>query len=245
MIEINQLFVPKRLQYVSAELAPGQLVCLLGANGAGKSSLLAAIAGLLTPSSGDIRLFDQPIKDYSLAQLAQFRCFQEQHSISQFELTVQEALNFFTNGADLPHELETALEINQFSKRKLNTLSGGECRRVHIARVILQIWPAIEKGKGVVLLDEPIQGLDFKHQHLIFRLLQQIAVGGSLVLLSHHDLNLARRYAQRILLLQEGEVIADGDCSAVMNKVSLEKAFDCKIDVFDQGENSQLFQSYL
>lgn len=245
MLKLENITISRRLESVSLEFQAGQMVCLLGANGAGKSSLLSAVSGLLTCASGQIIISDKDIAAYSLSQLASFRCYQEQQSISHFELTVEDALSFFSANTDLPERLDAALEIGQFAKRKLNTLSGGESRRVHIARVLLQIWPAIIEGRGLILLDEPIQGLDFKHQHLIFKLLKEFTTAGNLVLLSHHDLNLAHRYSDRVILMLQGKVIANGDVDSVMNKAFLEQAFGCKIDSIEDQSNNRLFQSYL
>jgi ABC-type hemin transport system ATPase subunit len=245
MLKLENITVTRRLESVSLELQAGQMVCLLGANGAGKSSLLSVVSGLLHTTSGLTMINDKDINAYSASHLASFRCYQEQQSISHFELTVEDALSFFSTTTEIPERLDKALEISQFAKRKLNTLSGGESRRVHIARVLLQIWPAIINGTGLILLDEPIQGLDFKHQHLIFKLLQEFASAGNLVLLSHHDLNLANRYSDRVLLMLDGKVIANGAPNAEMNKTFLEQAFGCKIDCIEDQFNNRLFQSYL
>lgn len=245
MLILEKLTITKRLDSVSLQLQAGQMVCLLGANGAGKSSLLSAVSGLLPCTSGRVSINGKDIAGYSINQLASFRSYQEQQSISHFDITVDDALSFFSAATDLPQRLDTALEIGQFRTRKLSSLSGGESRRVHIARVLLQIWPAINKGQGLIILDEPIQGLDFKHQHLIFKLLNEFAKEGNLVLLSHHDLNLASRYSDRIILMLKGKVIANGDVRSVMNKAFLEQVFDCKIESLEDQHNNRLFQSYL
>jgi ABC-type hemin transport system ATPase subunit len=245
MLKLEDMTVVKRLDSVGLRLEAGQMVCLLGANGAGKSSLLSVASGLLPFNSGEIRVNGKEIAAYSASQLASFRCYQEQQVISHFEITVDDALSFFSSTTDLPARLDAALEIDQFRKRKLNSLSGGESRRVHIARVLLQIWPAILKGQGLILLDEPIQGLDFKHQHLIFELFSEFAKAGNLVVLSLHDLNLASRYSDRVILMLKGKVIANGDVNSVMNKALLEQAFECKIEVLEDSFNNRLFHSYL
>src|SRR5690606_34501352 len=115
---------------------------------------------------------------------------------------VNESLYFFIpNLFEIPEQLESALEIGPFLNKSMQQLSGGELRRVQIARALLQIWPAIERGHALVLLDEPLQGLDLRHQSLLMQLLTDIAAKGNSLIISNHDLNLCYRYADKVALL--------------------------------------------
>lgn len=248
MIEIKNLSLPKRLTNINIATQAGEFVHILGANGAGKSSLLSALAGLIPIESGQV-LFElndkqQEIQQLSLPQLSRFRCFQEQQQQTPFDLTVQESLQFFANFQQLPDQLEAGLEIAPFLTRKIKSLSGGESRRVHIARVLLQIWPKLMEGEGLVLMDEPIQGLDFRHQHLLFQLLKCLSKLGNTIIVSHHDLNLCFTYSDHVWLMKHGEIFQSGINSDVMTDQLLSDAYACKICQYS-NQNEVIFQTYL
>lgn len=245
MLQFSQLTVSKRLCAVSGEANAGQFVHVLGMNGSGKSSLLLTLAGLLSPDSGHIRLLEQSISDYSLPQLARIRCLQEQQQSTAFALSVAEILQFYSGLAAIPELLEQALEVNAFWTRQINHLSGGEARRVHIARCLMQVWPAIEQGKALVLLDEPNQGLDFKHQLLLFHLLKRIAGKGNVVIVNHHELNLAEQFADRIWLMQDGRMVAQADALDRISYQTLSGIFGCQIRSAWDDEGNKIFQTFL
>ncbi|MDP5129548.1 MAG: ATP-binding cassette domain-containing protein [Paraglaciecola sp.] len=245
MVKFEKLSVTGRLNAVSGHVDKGDFVHVLGTNGAGKSSLLSAIAGLLELDSGLVLLNGLSIVDYSLPQLASFRCFQEQQQSSAFALTVSEVLYFFSECYDLPDDLEDALELTNLMHKPLNQLSGGEARRVHIARTLLQVWPAIKLGQAIILLDEPTQGLDFKHQHLLFSLLARLSDSGSAVVVNHHDLNLCQQYANKIWLLQQGQIVKTmGSLQSISND-DLSHIFSCGIRFAIDEAGNKIFQTYL
>lgn len=248
MIQIDNVSLPKRLANINIAAQPGEFVHVLGANGAGKSSLLSVMAGLIAVESGQI-LFQlngkqHEIQQLSLQQLSHFRCFQEQQQQSPFDLTVLESLKFFANFRQLPDQLEAGLEIAPFLPRKIKSLSGGESRRVHIARVLLQIWPKLMAGEGLVLMDEPIQGLDFKHQHLLFQLLKSLSSLGNTIVASHHDLNLCFAYSDHVWLMKQGEIFQSGINSDVMTDALLSEIYACKVRQYT-NQNDVIFKTYL
>jgi vitamin B12 transport system ATP-binding protein len=245
MLAFSNLCIKNRLRSVSGSAAAGQFVHLLGANGSGKSSLLAAISGLLAIDSGNITLHCQDVNDYSLAQLADFRCLQEQQQNTVFSISVKESLEFFAPQGEFPACLEKALEIKSFMHRPLSELSGGESRRVQIARVLWQVWKAVEQGQALILLDEPVQGLDFRHQHLLFLMLTEQARKGNVVVVSHHDLNICQQYAQQVWLMQNGEIFMQGDVDHVLRAEHLQGIFDCEVRSFIDHQGKSLFQTYL
>ncbi len=244
MLVIEDCQLVPRLQTINACSEAGQQIHLLGENGAGKSTLLHILSGLLSPEKGKVEFRGQDVHQMPLNQLAHFRAYQEQQQQTHFSLKVEESLQFFSRTQGLPSELEQALEIVDFLSRPLQTLSGGELRRVHLARVMLQIWPALSSGHGFLLLDEPTQGLDFRHQHQLFMLLSILCERGNTVVVSHHDLNLCYRYAQQIWLLKGGALLAQGAPQQVMNCNILETAFTCKIEQVD-GPKGRLFRTYM
>lgn len=245
MLRLIDISLHNRLSGVSVSAEAGQVIHVLGANGAGKSSLLSVLSGLAPFDRGTIEFHQQSIKGFSLQQLGSFRCLQEQQQSTVFPITVQESLAFFAPHGAFPELLEQALEIKPFMARKLNELSGGENRRVQIARALWQIWPAIESGQGLILLDEPVQGLDFRHQHLLFTLLQRVAQKGNVVIVNHHDLNLCQQYAHRVWLMKNGELVLQGSVQEALQDEALVSVFDCEIRSIIDQQGNKLFQSYL
>ncbi|WP_088328626.1 ATP-binding cassette domain-containing protein [Lacimicrobium sp. SS2-24] len=245
MLRIEGLSLPQRIKQVSLDVVPGDAIHLLGPNGSGKSSLLNLIAGLITAQQGTIWLEGRNLYHYSTAELATCRCLMEQTHRSVFALTVEESLSFFCDTRPLPDELEQALDITQFLHRPLNELSGGEQRRVQIARCLMQIWPAIDDGKALILLDEPVQGLDFSHQHRLCILLNELVRKGNMLIMSHHQLNLAERYANRIWLMHEGKLTADDVPNAVLTEARLSEVFACNVRIVADTEQNRLIQTYL
>jgi len=248
MIQIDNVSLSKRLANIKIAAQSGEFVHVLGANGAGKSSLLSVLAGLIPADSGQILYqlngMQHEIQQLTLPQLSLFRCFQEQQQQTPFDLTVQESLQFFANFQQLPIQLESGLEIGPFLSRQIKSLSGGESRRVHIARVLLQIWPKLMAGEGLILMDEPIQGLDFRHQHLLFKLLKSLSSLGNTIIASHHDLNLCFAYSDQVWLMKQGEIFQSGTNRAVMTDKLLSEAFACNICQYSHL-NEVIFQTYL
>jgi ABC-type cobalamin transport system ATPase subunit len=245
MLDIIDLSLPKRLSEINVSAQAGQVVHVLGANGAGKSSLLSVLSGMTPFDRGRIEVQHQSLESFSLPQLASFRCLQEQQQSTAFSISVQESLAFFAPQLLFPEMLEHALEIAPFMVRKLDELSGGESRRVQIARALWQIWPAVERGEGLILLDEPVQGLDFRHQHLLFSLLQQLALKGNVIIVNHHDLNLCQQYAHRVWLMKKGKLVLQGSVEEVLQDRALVSVFDCEIRSIIDAQGNKLFQSYL
>jgi ABC-type hemin transport system ATPase subunit len=244
-LSLEEVTLSNRLSGITAAVDSGCFVHLLGPNGSGKSSLLLAISGLVVLNAGNVKLNDKQIDNYDLVQLSQFRVLLEQSEQLNFPLTVKESLSFSQDMSELPEALETALEVNVFLSRTMNTLSGGEQQRVNIMRILMQIWPALQNGEGLVLLDEPFRGLDFKHQHLLCQLLKKLARQGNLVIVSQHDLNLCEQYADSVWLLQNGELRADGDTQSVLDVERLEGVFDCQIKMTVDRDEQRYFSTAL
>ena len=108
-------------------------------------------------------------------------------------------------------------------------VSGGEQQRVLIARTLLQLWPSLNPTGRVLLLDEPLAGLDLHHQMALLRLLKQLAAQGLLVVVAIHDINLAIDWADRVLCLQQGRVVGEGDVG-IIDEALLERVFQIRTD---------------
>ncbi len=225
------------LDAVSAAIPCGRLTLLLGANGAGKSSLLRCLSGALKPERGAVSWDGKLLAEYPLLTLARRRAVLAQAPAIAFPFS---ALEIVLLGRS-PHQLAglessgdiaiamaalKAMQAQDLAARLWPTLSGGEQQRVQLARVLAQIW---QTSKAALLLDEPAAALDLKHQHHLFGFLRRLARQQQLALcVITHDLHLARHYADDVILLREGRVFAAGEAESVLTQ-------DAIIDVFDIG----------
>ncbi|UVL60923.1 heme ABC transporter ATP-binding protein [Pseudomonas sp. B21-032] len=226
------------LSDISLALQPGQVLGVLGPNGAGKSSLLGVMCGELNPSHGRVSLDDRGLCDWPGQQRAQRLAVLPQVSSLGFAFKVEEVVGM----GRLPHK--TGLERDQqiidaalqaagaghLLGRSYLALSGGERQRVHLARVLAQLWPG-EDGR-ILLLDEPTSMLDPLHQHTTLQAVREFADRGAAVMVILHDLNLAARYCDRILLLEQGRSHALDTPQQVLRPDSLKAVFG--IDVLVQ-----------
>jgi len=210
------------LHEVSVALQPGQVVGVLGPNGAGKSTLLGALCGELVPSTGSVALHGRALANWPDAQRARCLAVLPQSSMLSFAFRAAEVVAL----GRLPHDsgrqqdariVEAALatvDARHLAARSYLTLSGGERQRVHLARVLAQLWPG--RSGQVLLLDEPTSMLDPAHQHSILQAVREFADAGGAVLVILHDLNLAARYCDRLLLLADGRSVASGTPAEVL-----------------------------
>ncbi|WP_223969711.1 heme ABC transporter ATP-binding protein [Bradyrhizobium sp. RD5-C2] len=229
---------------VSLQIGAGEMVAIVGPNGAGKSTLLRMLSGDLRPSRGTIRLRQRDLNAYGPRELAQHRAMLSQHVNVTFPFTVEEIVSM--GAGESPRAVTRALVtaaldevgLSHFRFRQLPTLSGGEQQRAHFARVLVQLacGEALH-GPGLLLLDEPTSSLDLRHQIDLVETARRRAARGTAVIAILHDLNLAMRFADRILLLHRGRLAIDGDRAAAMQADTLRKIFeiDATIDYTGGG----------
>jgi ABC-type cobalamin/Fe3+-siderophores transport system ATPase subunit len=224
------------LDNVSLQLAAGEVLGVIGPNGAGKSSLLKLLAGIGSPGGGFIRLGERPLAECSAAYKATTVAYLEQRPHVHWPLTVRQVVSL----GRLPHatasvgDAETAVQaalaftgISALHERIFNTLSEGEKMLVNISRV-LATQPRI------VLADEPTAALDVYHQLLVLELLRTLAAEGRGIMLVLHDLNLAARFCDRLLLLAQGRVVCDGSPQEVLSARNIAEAYHIDA-VYDPG----------
>jgi iron complex transport system ATP-binding protein len=203
------------LSDISFSMPSGQLVALVGPNGAGKTTLLRALAGLL-PSGGAVNVGGEALSTLSLRDRAKRFGYLPQGHIVHWPLSAHDivALGRYPHGAADPARLTPgdaeavlramkAADVMEFSARRVTELSGGERSRVALARVF-----AVEAP--VILADEPTASLDPRHQIDVMKALRASADRGTLVIVVTHDLGLAGRFADRVLVLSQGRLVAQG-----------------------------------
>jgi iron complex transport system ATP-binding protein len=229
---------------VGLDVAPGEWVTIIGPNGAGKSTLLRAVAGVL-PGEGRIDLNGTPLSRLSRRDRAKTVALVPQTPVVPPGMRV---LDYVLLGRT-PHlrpmaresESDLAvvrgvldeLDLEGLAGRRLDTLSGGERQRAFLARALAQ-------GAGILLLDEPTSALDIGHQQEVFELVDRLrAERGLTVLATMHDLSTAGEYADRMVLLAGGRVVAAGPPRAVLTEETLAKHYRVTVRVID-GEQGPL-----
>jgi iron complex transport system ATP-binding protein len=218
------------LDRLSMELRHGEVLAVLGPNGAGKSTLLRALSGELRPDGGRVTLEGTPIDRIRPRELARRRAVLPQHASVAFAMTARAVAAL----GRLPHDgdggaVAAALRqagVAHLADRLYQTLSGGEQQRVHLARVLAQL--AGPEG-AYLLLDEPVAALDIAHQLAICALARPRAQAGIAVLMVLHDVNLAARVADRVLLMRSGTVHAIGPPCTTLRPETLEPVFGVRL----------------
>ena len=223
------------LKDVSLALSPGHLVALVGPNGAGKTTLLRALAGLI-PSEGEIEIGGQTLSSLPLRERAKRFGYLPQGHVVHWPLPARDivALGRYPHGATDPARLSPkdaeavlramqAVDVMEFSDRRVTELSGGERSRVALARAL-----AVEAP--VILADEPTASLDPRHQIDVMKNLRATADKGVLVIVVTHDLGLAARFADHMLVLREGQLVSQGAPADALSEQVMAKVF--RIDAY-------------
>jgi iron complex transport system ATP-binding protein len=230
------------LDHVGIDFRPGETVAIVGPNGAGKSTLLRLLSGDLSPTSGHVRLAGKDVASYPPRELAMRRAVLSQHIHVSFPFTAEEIVRM---GGEAGTAAETGalidsllaeVDLSAFRHREFPTLSGGEQQRAHFARALLQLMIGERVyGSGVLLLDEPTSSLDLKHQIKLIDLAKAHAKTGTTVIAVLHDLNLAVRFADRIVVMKNGRVAADGNPVSSINSGMMEQIFGVSTGIHKTG----------
>jgi iron complex transport system ATP-binding protein len=215
------------LEKLSFKINKGEFVGVIGPNGAGKSSLLRCIYRKIAPNSGNIYFNNKAIEDYSRSSLAQKIAVVLQEPPTQFDLTVMDVVRMglipnkpllsFDTEQDVKNIMSAVEKVDLLGKlqQAFNSLSGGEKQRAMIARAILQ-------SPELLLMDEPTNHLDIRHQIEVLELAKTM---GITVMVSIHDLNLAATFCDRLILINEGKIVAQGKPEAVLTESILKQVF--------------------
>ena len=223
------------LDGVDLQLRPGEVLGVLGPNGAGKSTLLDVLSGELQPAQGKVWLGERELGEWPGLERARRLAVLPQSSTLSFAFQVEAVVGM----GRLPHASGQARDAEiiaaalqaadaaHLSGRRYTALSGGERQRVHLARVLAQLWPGA--AGQTLLLDEPTSMLDPLHQHTTLRAVREFAGHGAAVLVILHDLNLAARYCDRLLLLHDGRPHVVGSPDEVLTAAALQTVFGLEV----------------
>jgi iron complex transport system ATP-binding protein len=225
------------LHGVSLAVAAGEIVAVVGPNGAGKSTLLKTLAGLLAPAAGSVAYDGRPLAGLDRRSLGRLIAYLPQDRIVHWPMRVRSVValgRLVHRGAEPPsrhagdaHAIAAALaamDVAAFAERSVGELSGGERARVLVARALAQ-------EAAVLVADEPTAGLDPAHALALFGHFRQLAAAGRSVIVALHDLSLAARFADRVLLLREGRALGAGAPRSVFTPESLAAAYGIRATV--------------
>jgi iron complex transport system ATP-binding protein len=215
---------------VSLTAGPGAVTAIVGPNGSGKSTLVRLLLRRLTPAAGRIEVMARPLSEFGARELARRVAVVPQRESPVFSLPVQEYVALGRYPHEGPWRSATAEDaalvgqamneagVSDIGSRDILTLSGGEWQRARIARALAQ-------GGGALVLDEPTTFLDVGHEMAMFELFAALARAGRVVIVISHQLNLVARFADVMVLLHQGRVVAAGAPQVVMQASTLERVY--------------------
>jgi iron complex transport system ATP-binding protein len=224
------------LQGINLELQAGEVTSIIGPNGAGKSTLLHLLGGGFDACTGSLAFGGKPLADWPRLQRARAIALLPQQSTLGFPFTVEEVIRLgrgpHASGARVDaaivDEVMVATDTASLARRAYTALSGGERQRVQLARVLAQVWRREDSQSRLLLLDEPTNGLDLAHQRLLRQLVTRLATDGCAVVLVVHDFNLVSAMADRVVVLDHGQLAACGTVAEVLTGTMFREVF--KVD---------------
>ncbi len=239
VLEVHDLTVSYEqhpvLWNVDLSLPAGKLIGILGPNGAGKSTLIKSIMGLITPTSGYVKIFDKPLPEVRsrISYVPQRESVDWNFPASVLDVVVMGTygkLGLFRRPGKKEIQIaQEALEqvgMTPFANRQISELSGGQQQRVFIARALAQ-------QADLYLMDEPFAGVDMATETAIFQLLQEMAAAGKTVLVVHHDIHSAMNFFDWVIMLNL-HLVASGPKEQVMTEELLRKTYGGKLNLLTQ-----------
>tara|TARA_B110000444_G_scaffold166165_1_gene155303 strand:- start:4003 stop:4866 length:864 start_codon:yes stop_codon:yes gene_type:complete len=219
------------LEEIDLSIPENELVSVLGINGAGKSTLLKCLNRIITPQTAEIKLKSKDVQELDLVEISKLISYVPQSVRSSFSMDVFDVvllgrrpyINWRIGERDREIVSETLrfLNLEDFAFRKFNKLSGGERQRIIIAKAIAQ-------EPQLFLLDEPTSDLDLKNQIQVMKKLKSLvsdSESSKSALVAIHDINIAARFSDRIILLSDGKIVADGTPIEVLTSENIAKVF--------------------
>lgn len=239
IIQLNNVSVgydkgAKILHDLNFSIRRGDFVGIIGKNGAGKSTLLKSMRGFLPLDAGEVLLAGRSVHDYTQRELAKKIAYLQQQVELTFDYTVRDMVmagrypykKWWQPQDDEDDRIIDACmrytDVLDMANRPIRALSGGQRQRVLLAKVLAQQTP-------VLFLDEPAAGLDLFYQEEIFRFCRELSSRGKTVVMVVHELNLADRYCNRLMLLKGGNILADGKPADVLTDELLSAGYGASI----------------
>ena len=221
------------LQAVNLYINSGQTTVIVGPNGAGKSSFIKVLSGDLAPTCGWIIFNGKDLVEWRSEQRARMISVLPQHSSLEFPFTALEVVSLgriphrsgIFRDTEIAREALQALDAMHLEGRLFTKMSGGEKQRVQLARVMAQIWEPTSTGAQFLVLDEPTSPLDLSHQVLVMELVSDFAQRGIGVIIVSHDLNLANRFADHVIVFDKGSVVAAGTPDKILSETLVSDVF--------------------
>lgn len=226
------------LKAINVAIPKGSFIAILGPNGSGKTTLLKNMCQILNPKSGEIQLKDQSLMSYKAKDVAKEMAVVHQSQSTDFDFTVEEVvlmgrypyLRRFQSETEMDFEVvRSAMEATgtlPFKDKTLQSISGGEKQRVMIAKALAQ-------QTEILLLDEPISHLDIKFQMDILKLCKKLSQENKMTIVSTlHDINMAARFADFVILMKEGRIITTGKPHEVITQNYVKEVYDIDSEVF-------------
>jgi len=227
------------LEEITMELAESEILGIVGPNGAGKSTLIRCIDRILKPEQGSILLDGQEVTEMSMIAIAKQIGYVPQSSTGVFPATVFDTVlvgrrphigwRSSESDEDKVWGILKLMDIEDLAMRDWGELSGGQQQKVLIARALAQ-------EAGVLLLDEPTSNLDIKHQLEVMEIMTDlVAKRGLSVIMAVHDLNLASRYTDRVIIMKDGKIFDAGSPSKVLTTENVGSVYDVEVDVINRN----------
>jgi iron complex transport system ATP-binding protein len=213
------------LNDINISFQPGEFTMILGPNGSGKSTFLKIFSGEIHHYKGAVYYNGIAITNFRKEELARKRAVLSQHADLGFPLSVAEVImmgryphfTFSPNKKDISicEDVIEQMDLIDFRERNYLTLSGGEKQRVQFARILAQIWEKPAEGNRYLFLDEPLNSLDLNYQQSFLKLSAAFSKAGTVLVAIMHDINLALKYATRILFMKEGRLVYETEPAGV------------------------------
>ncbi len=235
---------------ISFSIERPEFICIVGPNGVGKSTLIKCINGLIKPTEGSIRIFGKEIDEYEPKELAKVAGYVPVMTTEYNSMTVLDAVlvgryarqSYRTTHKDImvANKALEAFEVEDLSMKRFSELSAGQHQKVSIARGLVQ-------EPRILVLDEPTSNLDVRHQVYVMAFLKKLsAASGLTVLMISHDLNLAAKFADRIILMAEPGIIRSiGTPEKVLTEKNIEEVYRVSCRVIDDGGSPHIILQYI
>jgi len=230
------------LKNISIEVKENEILSIIGPNGAGKSTLLKSLAGDINPTNGNIFYDEININQIDIQERAFTRSVMSQVQPIAFDFSVKEIveMGWIDRGEskyadqfdDAVQEVILKCGVKDLIDRNFNTLSGGEQRRIHFARTLLQLWrPSNSSDPKYLFLDEPTANLDLTYEIKLLNIVKDVAQEGAGVILVLHDLNLAAKFSDKVAILKGGLLIDIGLPKDILKSTLLSDIYEIKVEV--------------